>query len=73
MIDPTDFEKDCMAAAQGPGVRVLPIVSEFFHSEAGGIPLEHLQSLLTEPETWIVFLGSHRLYSAFLDTSYDSP
>jgi dihydrofolate synthase/folylpolyglutamate synthase len=59
---------DCMKAASAPGVRVIQIESDFFQTLPGaGIRIEKLGELLAAPETWLVFLGSHRLYSAFLD------
>lgn len=62
--------KDCMAAAEGPGVRIIPIEAEFFQTPEGtGVPIQKLSRLLEADETWILFLGSHRLYSAFLDLS----
>lgn len=61
---------DCMDAAASPGVRIVLIESEFFQTPIGtGIPVDRLASLLEAEETWILFLGSHRLYSAFLDLS----
>lgn len=62
--------QDCLAAAAGPGVRVVQIKSEFFQHLPGiSMSIDELPQLLLQPEAWVVFLGSHRLYSAFLGTS----
>lgn len=58
---------DCLKAARSTGGRLLEIRADFFQAPGGeSIPIEELASVLAAPEEWIVFLGSHRLYSAYL-------